>query len=349
MIDLPAKIQISEQKAKFFIFHLSSFIFISYLCHMKVTIYRHTDLLPKLTTGNFFHSRELMALCEQTPRLKPYMAVVTDDHGSVVAHMLAIMRFRRSWFPPYFYTHVRIYGDNGSSAENFGMMINELTRRLQNRTLYIELSHLREKMFGYRELRQQHFFPVRWMNIHNSLHSRTPEERINEQLLLRIQHAQERGVETKLVETVDEFEAFSKLLRQHHWFKPKRYIPDDAFFREMMQRGLCKILITKYHEHVIGTTVTVFSDGDAYLWYSASRRKTYAPLHPNAVTMWATIKAAHEAGYQHIRFMDVGLPFRKNPYRDFILRFGGKEVSTYRWFRISIRWINSLASWLWRE
>jgi hypothetical protein len=154
---------------------------------------------------------------------------------------------------------------------------------------------------------------------------------------------------TKPVETLDEFKAFSKLLRSHHWFKPKRYIPDDAFFREMMQQGMCQILITKYHDHVIGTTVTVFSDGDAYLWYSASRRKSYAPLHPNAVTMWATIKAAHSSGYQHIRFMDVGLPFRKNPYRDFILRFGGKEVSTYRWFRISIRWVNRLASWLWRE
>ena len=154
---------------------------------------------------------------------------------------------------------------------------------------------------------------------------------------------------TKPVETLDEFKAFSKLLRSHHWFKPKRYIPDDAFFREMMQQGMCQILITKYHDHVIGTTVTVFSDGDAYLWYSASRRKSYAPLHPNAVTMWATIKSAHSSGYQHIRFMDVGLPFRKNPYRDFILRFGGKEVSTYRWFRISIRWVNRLASWLWRE
>ena len=54
-------------------------------------------------------------------------------------------------------------------------------------------------------------------------------------------------------------------------------------------------------------------------------------------------------GRQHIRFLDVGLPFRKNPYRNFILRFGGKEVSTYRWFRISIRWVNALASWLWRE
>ena len=333
------------------IFHFSffTFHFYSYLCHMKVTIYRHTDLLPELTSGNFFHSRELMNLCEHTPRLKPYMAVVTDDNGGVVAHMLAIMRIRRSWFPPYLYTHVRIYGNNGSSAEHFGLMLKELTRLLQNRTLYMELSHLHEKMFGYRELRQQHFFPVRWMKIHNSLHSRTPEERINEQQMQRIVHAQERGAETKPVETLAEFEAFSKLLRQHHWFKPKRYIPDDSFFREMMERGLCKILITKFHERVIGTTVTVFSDGDAYLWFSASRRKSFAPLHPNAVTMWATIKAAHAAGYQHIRFMDVGLPFRKNPYRDFILRFGGKEVSTYRWFRISIRWVNRLASWLWRE
>ena len=316
---------------------------------MKVTIYQHTDILPELTTGNFFHSREFMAVCEQTPRLKPYMAVVTGDDGSVVAHLLAIMRIRGSWFPPYLYTHVRIYGNNGSCAAYFDMMLKALTRLLQKRTLYIEISDLREKMFGYRELRHHGYFPVRWMNIHNSLHSRTPEERITEQQLQHIVHAQERGAITKPVETIEEFEAFSKLLRQHHWFKPKRYIPHDTFFREMMQRGLCQILITKYHDRVIGTTVTVYSEGDAYLWYSASRRKSYAPLHPNAVTMWATIKSAHAAGYQHIRFMDVGLPFRRNPYRDFILRFGGKEVSTYRWFRISIRWINRFASWLWRE
>lgn len=315
---------------------------------MKVTICQHTSMLPPIVDGTFFHSRELMDICEHTPRLKPYMAIVSDDNGQPLAHMLAIMRIRKSLFPPYLYTHVRIYGDNGSSAEHFGMMLNALTRQLQNRTLYIELSHLSHKMFGYRELRQQGFFPVRWMNIHNSLHSRTPEKRITEQQLQHITHARQRGAITKPIETIAEFEAFYKLLRHHHWFKPKRYIPDDSFFREMMQRGLCQILITKYRERIIGTTVTVFSNGDAYLWYSASRRKSYASLHPNAVTMWATIKAAHAAGYQHIRFMDVGLPFRRNPYRDFILRFGGKEVSTYRWFRISIRWINRLASWLWR-
>ena len=118
---------------------------------MKVTIYQHTDALPELTTGNFFHSREYMAVCEQTPRLKPYMAVVTNDEGNVVAHLLAIMRIRGSFLPPYLYTHVRIYGDNGCSTEHFDMMLKSLTRLLQNRTLYIEISDLREKMFGYRQ------------------------------------------------------------------------------------------------------------------------------------------------------------------------------------------------------
>jgi hypothetical protein len=187
------------------------------------------------------------------------------------------------------------------------------------------------------------------MSVHNSLHSRTPEERITERMMKRIETAQRRGAVTKIVETEDEFRAFSKLLRHHNWLKPRRYLPDDRFFHSMMKTGHCRIFITLVHEKVVGCSVCVYSERDAYLWYSASRRKSFAPFHPNAITFWNTIKDAHARGYDHIRFMDVGLPFRKNLYRDFILRFGGKEVSTYRWFRISIRWVNRLAKWLWRE
>ena len=316
---------------------------------VKVTIYEHSKDMPPLQEGAFFHSADLMRLCERTTRHKPYMAVVTDDDGHVAAHLLAIRRYRSSWLPPYLYTHVRIYGDNGSSGALFGLMLEAITERLQNRTLYMEVSNLSEKMFGYRELRHQGYFPVRWMNIHNSLHSRTPEERINERLLHRIESAQKRGITTKLVETEEEFKAASKLLRHHHWLKPRRYLPPDSFFRGMMENGHCKIFISQYHDHVIGMSVLLTSGKDCYLWYSAARRKSFAPLHPHAVTIWETIKYAHSTGREHIRFMDVGLPFRKNIYRDFILRFGGKETSTYRWFRISIRWVNRLASWLWRE
>jgi len=320
---------------------------------MKATVFEHSASLPSLLRGNYFHSKELMELFESTPRHKPYMVVLTDDNGQELAHMLAVQRRRRSWIPPYIYTHVRVQGDgvykDGVNEKMFGMMVSALTERLQNRVLYMEFSHLSHKMFGYGPLRHAGYFPVRWASIHNSLHSRTPEERITPKQMTRVNNAIQRGATTKVVETEEEFHAFSKLLRHHNWLKPRRFIPHDNLFRGMMEKEQCKILITKFHEMVIGCSVTVYSDNDAYLLYSASRRKTFPTLHPNAVTFWQTIKDAHASGYQHIRFMDVGLPFRKNPYRDFILSFGGKEVSTYRWFRISIRWVNALASWLWRE
>lgn len=320
---------------------------------MKAFVYEHTTALPTLKSGSFFHSPELMELYEHTPRHKPYMAVVMDDEEHEVAHLLAVARYKRSFFPPYLYTHVRIIGEGIYQQEPneqvFGLMVSALKERLQNKVLYMEFSNLSQKMFGYEALRSEDFFPVRWMGVHNSLHSKTPEERISAKQLTRIENAQQRGAITKTVETDEEFKAFSKLMRRHNWLKPRRYIPDDFFFRSMMEKGNCKIFITKYHEKVIGSTVCVYSGKDAYLWFSAARRKSYVALHPNAVTFWESIRDAHKMGCRHIRFLDVGLPFRKNPYRDFILRFGGKEVSTYRWFRISIRWINALASWLWRE
>lgn len=320
---------------------------------MKVTIYTNTERLPALTTNNYFHSKELMELCLHTPQLKPYMAVVMDDDGYTKAQLLAIERKRRSWVPPFFFSHVSIMGEGiyDEQPDNmlFSMMIDALTKHLQSRTLYIEVSNLSQKMFGYAPLRAAGYFPVKWMSVHNSLHSKTPEERIMKKQLQKVTNAQRKGIETHVVSTPEDFKQFSRLLRHHNWLKPRRFIPKDAFFKGMADEGRCKIFVSTYKGKTVGCSVYAYSEGDAYMWYSASRRKSYATLHPNAVTYWETIKYAHKDNCRHIHFMDVGLPFRRNPYRDFILSFGGKEVSSYRWFRISIRWVNKLASWLWRE
>jgi hypothetical protein len=321
---------------------------------MKVTIYEHAKDLPPLLEGSYFHSRQLMELCEQTPGQKPYMVVVSDADEQSLAHLLAIERYRRSWLPPFLYSQIRVlgegvYSDGLADGTFFGMMVSCLTKRLSSHVLFLEISHLSQKMFGYRQLRQTGYFPVRWMNIHNSLHSRTPEERIAPRMLHRVENAIRRGVTTRVVDCEEDFQSAIKLLRRHLRFKPRRYMPSIDLFRGMVEQGACRIFITHYHQHVIGCTVVIYSDGDAYLWHSASRRKSFAAMHPNAVTFWNTIRAVHQEGCRHIRFVDVGLPFRKNPHRDFILRFGGKEVTSYRWFRISISWVNRLASWLWRQ
>lgn len=326
------------------------------MSELTTRIYTKGDLLPEMTCRNFFHSAELFHVCEQTPRLRAYMVVVEEEEsGKVVCHLLAMLRYRSSLFPPYLYTHCRIYGEGDYEEENeqkeelFDMMLTALTRKLQHWVLYLEVSHLSQKMFGYRRFRQQGFFPVHWMSIHNSLHSRAPEERISEKMKLQIERSQSRGVKTKEIESAEDFKKFIKLLRSHHWFKPKRYIPDGEFFRQLMEGQNARLFVTEYHEKVIGCCACAYSKGDAYLWYSAFRRKSYLRLHPDIMTVWNALQQAYEYKYNHMFFMDVGLPFRRNSFREFILSFGGKPVSTYRWFRCNLPWVNALLKWVYKS
>ena len=316
---------------------------------LTTTIYRNTKDLPALDDSNFFHSSRLFEISRQASRQKPYMVVVTDGEGRLVSHMLGIVRYRTFLFPPFLLIHCRVLGEGVYYHDEdyprdqlFGMMLESLTRLLNNRTLYIEVSNLRQKMTGYRQLKQQQYFPVNWMSIHNSLHSHAPEERITEKLQKRIDNARTKGVTTNEVTSEEDFKAFSKLLRKHNLLKPKRYIPDDLFFRKIMEGDDGRLFVTKYHQRVIGCAAVVYSEENAYLWYSAFRRKSYMTVHPDVMTIWDTMQDCYQRGFQHMCFMDVGLPFSKNPFRDFILRFGGKEQSTFRWFRFSIRWVNRL-------
>ena len=320
----------------------------------RTTIYTKTEGMPKLQEGSYFHSRELMEICEAAPRQRAYMVVVTNESGRELSHMLGIVRYRTLLLPPFLLIHCRIlgegvYSDEAQKDELLGEMLGALTRKLDNRVLFIEVSNMSQKMMGYKQLRQAGYYPINWMSIHNSLHSHAPEERITEKLQRRIDNAHQRGAKTEIVSTEEDFEAFQKLLRKHHILKPKRYIPDEIFFRKVMEGTGGKLFVTKYHGRVIACAAVAYSEGDAYLWYSAFRRKTYHILHPDTIVIWDVMKHAHQNGYKHMRFMDVGLPYGKNPFREFILRFGGKEQSTYRWFRFSIRWVNKLLAWLYRE
>lgn len=323
---------------------------------LTTTIFTKSKGMPTLRQGSYFHSRELMEICEEAPRQRPYMVVVNDTAGNELCHMLGIVRFRTLILPPFLLIHCRILGegvyDETSSykrEELFSLMVSALTQKLNKRALFIEVSNLSTKMFGYKELRSNGYYPINWISIHNSLHRRAPEERITEKLQHRIDHIHQRGVTTEIVNNEADFKAFSRLLRKHHILKPKRYIPDDIFFRKLLAGNNGNLFVTKYRQKVIACAAVVYSEGDAYLWYSAFRRKTFLTLHPDTMVVWDVMKHAYNEGYQHMRFMDVGLPFRRNPYREFILRFGGKEQSTYRWFRFSIRWVNNLLAWLYRE
>jgi hypothetical protein len=320
-----------------------------------VSIYTTGEELPSLDESNFFHSSELFHIIEASPGERPYMAVARDDSGKIVGHMLSFIRRRSSWLPPYFYTQGRIYGegvyaDEVSKDKVFASLLHALTRKFHRKLcFYIEFSDLSRKMFGYRYFRAEGYFPVNWQEVHNSLHSMNPADRLSERMRDRIKRVYGYGVETREAQTEDEVHAFYRLLNGFYRLKMRRIIPPESQVRQFYKSDNGRIFITLYKKRVIGGSVCVFSNGNAYLWYLASKRKIYAGLHPNLMTVWYTIQWSWQHHYQHIYFLDVGLPFSKNPFREFILSFGGKPVAKYRWFKFTIKWINHLLSFIYRE
>ncbi|MDY3847957.1 MAG: GNAT family N-acetyltransferase [Prevotella sp.] len=322
----------------------------------NIDILTKSEDLPDILQEDFFHSNRLFLIYEQTPRLKPYMVTAKDEEGKVVACMLAVVRARSTWIPPFIYWHCRIFGEGDYSKllskadkeEIFGCMISAITKKMGLMVFYIEMSNLTNKMFGYKWFRRCGYIPVPWMSIHNSLHSKSPEERISHKLSLRLTKSAQKGVRTEEIKSDDDIRQFIRLLHKHNLLKPKRYIPADRFFHEVAKTDNCHMLLTKYRSKAIGCAALVYSQGNAYLWYSAFLRKSYMPLHPDDATLWNAIQKAYHDGCQHIVFIDVGLPFRRNSLRELILRFGGKPVSTFRWFRFTNRWLNRILSWLYR-
>lgn len=103
-----------------------------------------------------------------------------------------------------------------------------------------------------------------------------------------------------------------------------------------------QVFVIRYKDKIIGGSVCLFSQDTAYLLFSAGMRKSYPLLYPGILAVWDAMVYAREQGFRHFEFIEAGVPFKRYAYRDFILRFGGKQLSTRRWFRIKWKWLNRL-------
>lgn len=320
----------------------------------EVDIYTEKEALPRLLEGNFFHSSELFRIIENTPNDTPYMAVATQG-GNVVAQMLVILHHCGSWFPPYLYTHAHVHGE-GIYAEGadvqaiFPLLLRAITIHLHKHLcFYIEFSELSKKMFGYRHFRKLGYFPIPWQEIHNSLHSLSPELRLSERQAATVSRMIKKGVESHEAKDETEIHNFHTLLKRYYRFKPRRFVPGEDFFIQLCHSKHAKIFVTTYKNKVIGGCACIYSEGNAYLWYAAFRRKRYIHLHPDTMTIWYALRHTYEQPAGHLFFMDAGLPLASNRYREFILSFGGKPVAKFRWFRFYTKFINSILYWRYKD
>lgn len=324
---------------------------------LRLTTYYHGKDIPNLPGSNTFHSKELFQIYEATPGYTPLLIVATED-GKPVARLLAAMRKAKRWLPAFISKQCVVYGEgelldetllsNKEKAEEvFSEMLEHLTQEASRSCVLIEFRNLNNSMFGYRVFRNNDFFPVNWLRVRNSLHSMTSADgRFSPSRIRQIKKGFKNGAKVEEAHTVEEIRDFSRMLHKVYSSRIRRYFPAKDFFRHMnsvfIKGKQAKIFVVRYKEKIIGGSVCIYSGNDAFLWFSGGMRKTYALQYPGVLAVWKALDDAHQRGFEHLEFMDVGLPFRRHGYRDFVLRFGGKQSSTRRWFRVSWNWLNKL-------
>lgn len=324
---------------------------------IRLMTYRSGSALPTLPGTLLPHSNELFRVYEQTPGYAPVLIVASQDNRPV-AKLLAVIRRSVRIFPPSLIHRCEVYGngeyfdDTLPQDELFGQMLTHLTDEVLQDCFLIEFRNLQTALSGYRHFRRNGYFPVNWLRVYNSLHSLPPEQRIEPKRLRQVNRALKLGAYTQPADTEEDLEAFLRMLQRNYSSKLRKHLPDRQLFRLLTRHRpegeLAKVFIVKYKDKIVGGSFCIFSGERAYLGFSVGLRKSYAWLHPGTMAVWAAISYAHQQGYSHFEFADAGLPFQELGYRRFILSFGGKQVSTRRWFRFRWEWLNRLAHWLYR-
>lgn len=319
---------------------------------LKLTTYYNGDRIPPLPGTNVFHSKELFMLYEATPGYKPLL-LVGQVNDIIVVKLLAVIRRSTRLFPPALINRCEIYGTGEYPEEGvdkeaiFGEVLEHLTNEALRESFLIEFRNLDNALSGYRDFRLNHYFPVNWLRVRNSLHSlKQPMDRISESRKRQIKTGLKNGAKISETETKEEVLAFARMLSKNYSSKIRNHFPNMDFFHYFLTSkelaGKAKIFIVRYKDKIIGGSVCLFSDENAYLLFSGGMRKTYAKQYPGILAVWKAIEYSYDAGYKHLEFMDAGLPFKKHGYRDFILRFGGKQSSTRRWFRFQWNFLNKI-------
>lgn len=112
---------------------------------------------------------------------------------------------------------------------------------------FIEISDLSSKMFGYAKLRENGYFPIQWQKIHNSLHSKSPYERLPQKLRDKLSIAEQRGAKAEIVNSDSkELQQAVKLMRHYFRLKPRRTVRNSKLFEHLATSKQCKIFATKY-------------------------------------------------------------------------------------------------------
>lgn len=318
---------------------------------MIVEAFTKYEELPELINDSLLHSKEMFRLLEQDTKAQPIM-IVAFDKGKEVGHIIAVKYRELRIIPPGFYMWYTIHGEGTylpeckNKEEIFKLLIEKLFTLFDFNHTFIDIRNLKDARFAYDILSKKNFFPRRDRRIYISLHSKEPEKRLTRTYRACIRKAEQRGVRYKEISDLKEIESAIKILRRYYASKLRNHLPPTEFLLHLLTNNSSETkarMFAVYHkEKIIGCSLCIYEKEHAYLAYSCGLRKSHPLLYPGIMAVWAAIKDTYRRGIPHFEFLEPQGANIPSGYLNFLLNFGGKQVSTLRWRHFKWNIINKI-------
>lgn len=316
------------------------------------TYYRKEDL-PPLDDVKFFHYASSFDWNKNISYYKPLMQVVFSDERPIAAMFALVMRINRFLYGSvfkrcYISQQPGFFSENTNKIEVFDLLISSLVKEVENKVYFIEYRNLNDAVFGYKGFREHGFFSAKWINVRNSLQRK---RRVWDQLSTtrknQVNKAKRKGVTIEEMTCGDKLPEIYKLIdRSNNWkisnkFPPYQYF--ENFFNYYVAEGKGKILVTRYHDKIIGGIILGFEQKNVYALYFWGKDKSFKTLYPTVFTVYSAMEMAEKEGYHFFDFMDSGYLNVNAGKPRFLLQFGGKPRATRRWYRFNWQLLNFFA------
>jgi hypothetical protein len=322
---------------------------------MRIEIFTKSKEIPELIDGPVLHSRTMFRTIEESRMGKPYMLVAFDEEGAEIGHILIVKRRSIRIIPPVFSVWYSILGEGAYSKECtdrekvFALFLEKVFDMFDFHHSFIEVMNFEDSRFAYATLHNHGFVPIRDYRNYISLHSRKPQERLSRAYKAHIRKAEAAGVTLRRATGDDEINEALIMMRNFYRSKTRKRLPSTECLYRMLHNDdgtlsdNARMFLVIYKDRTIGCSISLYEKGRALLAYSCGLRKSHPLLYPGIMSVWAAIEDAHRRGIPHFEFAVSGAPLRNNTgFRNFILNFGGKQVSTIRWYRYRWMWINKI-------
>ena len=186
---------------------------------VRLSTYRKGNAIPPLPGTNIFHSTELFHVFEMTRGYEPLL-IVAYIGNRPVGKLLAVIRKSVRLFPPAIIKRCEIYGtgeyfDEEQNKEDlFGEILEHLTNEVLCKSFLIEFRNLENPLFGYKAFRRNNYFAINWLRVRNSLHSKTPYERLSMSRRRQINKALRNGAIMEIADNEKDIQDFSRMLKK---------------------------------------------------------------------------------------------------------------------------------------